>query len=335
MNILYTLNENYLPHLAASLCSLCENNKGAENITFHIISLGISNEGKQKISDLCNRYQRNFVFYEFGDMREKLKGEYDTGGFDTSVLSRLFVGSTVPRELDRILYLDCDTIIIDDISKYYNIDFCGKVIAAVPEPVITASRRGTLGMQPECDYYNAGVLLFNLDVWRNEDCEEKVINYFLENWKNLPGNDQDAINACFKNRIVTVPPKYNYGSYNLYYPYKLLKKLAGASSYVTKEEYDDSKANPAIIHYLGEERPWRIGNTHPYSNEYIKYLSMTPWHDFQLETGWKGYFFCFRIFNAVTRHLPALRYHIIDSLIPAFMRYRSRKLKNKTNGPKA
>ncbi len=327
MNVLYTLNEKYLPHLAASICSLCENNKKTKSITFYIISLGISDEGKQKITDLCGEYQRDTVFYEFGDMRKKLKGEYDTGGFDISVLSRLFVGSTVPRELDRILYLDCDTVVIDDISEYYNTDFSENVIAAVPEPVITASRRGVLGMQPFHDYYNAGVLLFNLEIWRNENCEEKVLSYFLHNWDRLPGNDQDAINACFKGRILSVPPKYNYASYNIYYPYSLLKKLSGQAPYISKSEYTDSNAHPAIIHYLGEERPWRMGNTHPFSNEYIKYLSKTPWKNFQFETNWKLYFFCFRIFNAATRHFPAIRYKIIDVLIPYFMRYRSWKLK--------
>jgi lipopolysaccharide biosynthesis glycosyltransferase len=106
-----------------------------------------------------------------------------------------------------------------------------------------------------------------------------------------------------------------------------LKKLSGQAPYVTKEVYDESKAHPAIIHYLGEERPWRKRNTHPYRKEYKTYLSKTQWADTPDETGWGLYFFCFRIFNFVTKPFPSLRYRIIDSLIPAFQRRRAKKIK--------
>ena len=327
MNILYTLNENYTRHLAASLCSLCENNRSAKNIVFHVISCGITEESKKKIQALCQRYERSAVFYEIGNIRDRINGEVDTKGFDVSVLARLFAGSCLPADVDRVLYLDCDTIIIDDISPFWNTDMGDCVLAGVPEPVITKSRRPILDMSEDHDYYNAGILLFDLDRWRKYDCEKLVLSYFLDNMDKLVANDQDAINACFKGKIKTVAPKYNYASYNLYYPYKLLKKLSGSAPYVSYEDYKDSNKHPAIIHYLGEERPWRAGNTHPYSKDYKLYLSLTDWKDYPDEQGWKLYFICFRLFNFFTKPFPLLRYKIIDSLIPAFMRHRAKKLK--------
>ena len=331
MNILYALNENYMPHLAASACSLCENNKGVDQINFHIISLGIKPESQSKFIELCQRYNRSVQFYELGDMRKRLKGDYDTHGFDISILTRLFVGSVLPESVDKILYLDCDTIVLDNLQDCWNTDLADNVLAAVPEPVITKSRRGILNMDETDNYYNSGVLLFNLSLWREQNCEEKILKYFVQNSSRLIAGDQDAINACFKGQIVALLPKYNFASYNLYYPYKLLKKLAGKSPYITEDQYNDSKKNPVIIHYLGEERPWRIGNTHPNSDDYKKYLSLTPWSDFQFETGWELYFFCFRIFNTFTKPLPQLRYKIIDSLIPAFMKFRAKQLKKAKN----
>ena len=327
MHILYTLNENYVRHLAASVCSLCENNRDSESIVFHIISCGITDESKEKISKLCQSYSRSAQFYEIGNIRDKINGEVDTKGFDVSVLARLFAGSCLPADVERVIYLDCDTIIIDDISPFWNTDMDGCVLAGVPEPVITKSRRPILNMSESHDYYNAGILLFDLKLWRENDCEKRVLSYFLENMEKLVANDQDAINACFKGNIKTVAPKYNYASYNLYYNYKLLKKLSGAAPYVTKEIYDESNEHPAIIHYLGEERPWRAHNTHPYSKDYKHYLSLTDWKDAPDEQGWKLYFTCFRLFNFFTKPFPALRYKIIDSLIPAFMRHRAKQLK--------
>lgn len=184
-------------------------------------------------------------------------------------------------------------------------------------------------MSPSDDYYNSGVLLMDLKSWRERDCENRVISYYTKNTENIIAGDQDAINGAFKGEIKSVAPKYNYGSYNMYYPYRMLKKLSGEAPYVSKEVYEDSKSPPAIIHYLGEERPWRKGNTHPYAKYYKYYLSLTDWKDVPDETGWTLYFICFRIFNLVTKPFPMIRYKIIDALIPAFMRHRAKKLKKK------
>ena len=124
-------------------------------------------------------------------------------------------------------------------------------------------------------------------------------------------------------------PKYNF--YNIFtqYPYYFLKKVMKPKKYIDKEVFLEAKRNPCIIHYLGEERPWRKGNTHKYKSDYIKYLNMTVWQDTPLEEGWSLYFICWKIFNILTKPFPFIRYKIINSLIPAFMRFRKRQLNKK------
>lgn len=334
MDILYSANEKFVCHLAAALCSVCENNRAADTITFHIFSCGIIRESQQQLTSLAHSYGREIAFYELGDMHTHINATIDTKGFNSIVLARLFTGSYLPESVERVIYLDCDTIVIDDITPFWNTEMGDCVLACVPEPVITKSRRGLLGMAPSDDYYNAGVLLFDLNAWRRENCEQRVLSYYIEHYKSIVAQDQDALNACFKGRIRTVAPKYNYASYNLYYNYRLLKRLSGDAPYVSREVWEDSRRNPAIIHYLGEERPWRAGNTHPYTDRYEQYLSMTPWRDTPKERGWRLYFFCFRIFNFCTKPFPWLRYRIIDSLIPAFMRHRAKKLRQERKAEK-
>ena len=101
----------------------------------------------------------------------------------------------------------------------------------------------------------------------------------------------------------------------------------GDLQYFSKTDFEESVKNPIIIHYLGEERPWRQGNTHKYSDDYWKYLNMTCWKGTPSEEGWQLYFVCWRIFNVFTKPFPQLRYSIINCLIPYFMKYRARKLK--------
>ena len=97
--------------------------------------------------------------------------------------------------------------------------------------------------------------------------------------------------------------------------------------YYDLNTYEDSLSSPAIIHYLGEERPWRKGNHHRFKKEYQYYLSLTPWNKEPEESGWQTYFFCWNLFNFCMKPFPALRYHIIDTLIPTFLRWRKKQLK--------
>ena len=99
--------------------------------------------------------------------------------------------------------------------------------------------------------------------------------------------------------------------------------------YISEKTYDDAVKNPIIIHYLGEERPWRVGNKHKYKDDYIKYLNMTPWSGQNFETGWELYFKFWYLFNFFTKCFPKVRYLIIDSLIPVFINYRAKKNKRR------
>lgn len=102
-----------------------------------------------------------------------------------------------------------------------------------------------------------------------------------------------------------------------------MKKLVAPAKYFSEQEYNECMKNPVIIHYLGEERPWRTGNHHKYRDDYKKYLAMTPWGDTPDEAGWQIYYVCWGIFNTVTKPFPALRYKIITSLIPVFINMRA------------
>ena len=155
------------------------------------------------------------------------------------------------------------------------------------------------------------------------------MHFIKKNNGKLFANDQDAINGSQKNKIYTLSPKYNF--YNIFhqYPYRFLAKLCDFD-YISYDVFQEAKKNPIIIHYLGEERPWRVGNKHKYKDDYLKYLNMTPWKNQNIENGWKLYFICWNIFNFIIKPFPMLRYKIINSLIPVFIKIRSRKLiKNK------
>lgn len=327
MHVLYATDENYVRHAAASMMSLLEHNRAAHELTVHILSMGISGESRARLAALAAPYGRSVQVYELGDIRQWFDFSFNPRGFSASALARLFLGRILPESVERIIYLDCDTVVQDELATLFATPLEGCYLGMVAEPTCPKARRAHLGMPDSQPYFNSGVLLIDLKRWREEDAEGQVLAYYKSKDGDLVAPDQDAINGAFVGRIKELEPRYNYGSVQIYYPWKTQKKMSAPTPFLTEADYRRGTARPAIVHFLGEERPWRAGNRHPYTPEYDKYLAMTPWKDTPKDEGWRLYFKCFTVFNIVTKPIPMVRYRIIDALIPAFMRMREKKLK--------
>ena len=114
MNILYIFDNNFVPQAAASICSLLENNRFAENITIYIMSLHVSEDSEKKLEAFIGNYAdeghvRHTVFIEIDDIPSYFDFEIDTAGWNDIVLARLLLDRFLPEEVERIIYLDADT----------------------------------------------------------------------------------------------------------------------------------------------------------------------------------------------------------------------------------
>ena len=325
MNILYTLNDAFVPQVAAGITSICENNKDVDDITFYLMSLNIKKENEDKLEEYVSSYGRKIKFIELNDMQNFFKFKIDTSGWNPIVLARLLLDELIPEDVERLIYLDGDTIVRGSLAKMWNTNMGDEAVGACIEPTCTISRKASLGLK-NMPYHNAGVLLVDMNNWRKNQVGKQIIDYYTAHEGKLFANDQDAINGSLKGHIVRLSSKYNYCNSFDFYSYKFLSKLVDYD-FMTKEEYNEVKANPIIIHYLGEERPWRIGNHHRFRKDYDKYLSMTPWSGENYESGWRLYFVIWDTFNFVMKPFSALRYKIIDALIPKFLAHRAKKNK--------
>lgn len=326
MNIVYTTNELFVAKVAASICSVFENNKEMKVIRVFIVGQGISQNSKNKFMSMAKEYNRTIEIIPLNSLDEYIDFEFDTGGWNPIVLARLILDKLLPTDVDKVLYLDGDTINVASLSDLWNTDLEDKVLGGCIEATVNKKQKESLGML-HMPYINAGVLLINLKLWKENSIGKKILSYYKDNAGKLFANDQDAINGTLKGKIYYLNPRYNF--YNIYwfYPYKVLSDLMGDAYYYTKEEVDFAIQSPAIIHYLGEERPWRKGNKHKFKIYYEKYLAETPWGDDQLELGWEKYFQFWNLFNIVMCPFPKLRYNIINTMIPYMMKWRKKQLK--------
>lgn len=324
MNVLYGLDNNFVAQTATSMLSLCLNNKKAKNINFYLFSCGVSDENKLKLKNMIKKQKRGIKFIEIENIDEYFDFKFDVTGWPKVTLSRLLMDKLLPKNIDKILYIDGDTVVRDSIENLWNIDMHNTIIAASIEPTVSKERKTKLEMNNK-PYCNAGVMLVNLNLWRKMHATQIIFDFYKKFDGNLFACDQDAINGALKDYTKIISPKYNYFNVFDQYPYYFLRANVKPAKYISKDEFKKARKNPTIIHFLGEERPWRLGNKHRFRKDFYHYLSLTEWNNMKFDEGWNLYFKCWNIFNFVMKPFPYLRLKIINSLIPTFLKLRSKK----------
>lgn len=301
MDVVYASNDYYVRHLAVSMFSLMDHNQTAEQIRIFVLSVNISQENQDKLSSIARQFERELVFIPTGELKDKFPYAVETGGFDISTMSRLFVGTMLPKDVERVLYLDCDTVVLNSLKRLWQLDLQGKLMGAVLEPTIYPSLKEPLGLRENDPYFNAGVLLMDLRQWRENQIEQKLLDFYQKLGGRTFGCDQDLLNGTLKGKIRVLSPRYNFFTNYRYFRYQDLLNYSPSYRAVSERAFRQAKHHPAILHFAGDERPWKAGNLSHYRKAYEQYLALTPWAGTKKETG-KG------------QRLYLLAYHMMDYL---------------------
>lgn len=247
MNILVTLNENYIKPLKVMLKSLFINNP-KEEFSIYLMHSSIRDE---KLADL-DAYIQN----EGHELVVIKVGEHHFADapvikhFTKEMYYRLLAFKMLPESLDKILYLDPDILIINEIRTLYDTDISSHLFAAAYHDRISVTEINKLRLLPyEIDaYYNSGVLLMNLTLQREKIKEEEIYEFVEENKKRLILPDQDILNGLYSKDIKNVDEiLYNFDP-RFYFYYRLANKNKVDMDYVIR--------NTSIIHFCGKKKPW-------------------------------------------------------------------------------
>lgn len=283
LNIVYSSNDNYARHMAASMVSVFENNKAEEKIDVYILNIGLSANNLKILSDLAKKYNRAIHIVDLSDIKKRFNNvDVPVRTFSIETFARLFLAEVLPKTEDRALWIDCDTAVIDNIHDLYYCDLKNYAAAAVAD-------QPNFGIKILCDdaeitddiYFNAGILLANLDVWRKEQMAQKFVDYFLGTEETVAFLDQAVLNHVLCGRIKKLPLKFGIVTPSLFLSYDKMLSKWGSQIY-SKEEYISARKKPAIIHYTNF-RPWKKWCLHPLKKHYRKYVKMTPYKDVPLE----------------------------------------------------
>ena len=296
MNVLYQSDNNYAIYMGVSICSLLENNKAANDIQVYIIDDGIAEENKSKIENMVEKYKRQVLFVSgesvLGNSEISETFSYTGMRKNSHSYLKMFFERLMPDITGRMIYIDCDTAIEGDISELEYIDMYDKTIGMVLDSLIIDSKQ-SVGLNKEDNYYNSGVILIDIDKWRERECSRRIMEH-IKNVRTYGTVDQDVLNIELKDEIVTLPIKYNLQPIHLVYPYKLYSNVyKHCEKYYEQEEIEEAVKKPAIIHYLRYigESPWNADNVHPGTVFFDKYLAISPWNGFPKKRSNRGMIF--------------------------------------------
>ncbi len=276
MNILYSVNSNYIPIFEISLYSLLENNKYiVDDINLYIIiENGISRINslshiKEEFSKLKKiEYIRSNEFSEYVD-----NISFNKYNWPALVCYRLFIDQVLSNDINKIIYIDCDTLILKQIQSLWNIDIKNYCIGGVQE-CMDDSLKKDIGLNENDIYINSGLLLMNLKKMRENETAKKFKDFFSNTSNIVRYPDQDAINVVLHGKILILPLKYNIITITLFFKYNSLLFYRNSKIYYSKIEYDSAKKIPTIIHFTSGftyARPWFKNSRHPYKSIFQNY----------------------------------------------------------------
>lgn len=152
-------------------------------------------------------------------------------------------------------------------------------------------------------------MLIDVKQWREKEAERQLVEFYGSLGGESFACDQDTLNGTFHGQIKVLSPRYNFFSNYRYFHYKDLVHQSSAYRAVPKSLFEQAKKHPAVIHYAGDERPWKAGNLGHYRLAYEQYLAMTPWKGAAKEEkkGQRLYLFAYHIMDYLTWIFPPAR----------------------------
>ncbi len=263
VNVVFGSDKGYIAHLAVALCSLFENNRDLA-LNVYVLNSNIDPSSWGKIQRIAERYGQKLIDLKVAE--RDLQGLVTTWHFTLATYYRLFIPEKLP--FDRVLYLDVDIVVNGSIAELYSTDLGDNFLAGVREPVF--DRHSELEMSKDAKYFNAGVMVINLDKWRREGLKERVISLVKRKPEAMMFSDQCGINSIVNGRWKQVDPKFN-----LLHPYAA-DDISGYAGMFPDEQLENARKHPVIIHFSGASKPWHFRRKHPYRHLYWKYRSKTP-----------------------------------------------------------
>ena len=210
--LFFAVDDNYVNFLRITLESIMENASKDYNYDVVVLNIGLKEESKRLLNKYNNENTK-IIYFDVRDKIQKISQNLSLRDYySKATYYRLFIADLFPQ-YSKALYLDCDIVVLGDISKLYNHDLKDNLVGAVPDGAVQITEEFIqyvnkgLGIKEE-NYFNAGVLLMNLDEFRKENIEGKFVD-LLNKYSFKIAQDQDYLNVLTKNKVSYIDDSWN------------------------------------------------------------------------------------------------------------------------------
>ena len=276
MNIMIVSNSIFLPYTKVMLSTLFKTHPNDDMRVF-LPYEDIAKEELEELSSFVSGYpgKKLFPLYVGEEFKSVVKSR---NGINVETYYRILCMDMLPEDVDRILYLDSDMVIKEELNSLYNTNISDKAFAVCEDifGILNGfhdANKYRMNIPDEYSYFNAGVMLYNMDFLRKDDACKKLLDNIYKDYERYEYNDQDVMNELYFDRLLFVgwdiyncPPAWYYlnkksletgaVSFASYDTIKSFSEEGGASidEYinVTSQIYESAH----IIHYLADTKPW-------------------------------------------------------------------------------
>lgn len=257
--IFFSTDDNYIPYLDVAIQSLIANASKMYEYRIIVLNTGLNDDNVRKVM----QNERNGFKIDFTDISkdvENIKSRFkNVYHFSVVTYYRLFIASLFPQ-YDKVIYLDCDLILLGDVSELYHTELGDNILGAAPEQFVQNTKefrlyaKDALGVDPD-GYVNAGVLLMNLKEFRKCKIEESFVKLITEYDFDLLDPDQAYLNYLCLGKIHVLPNGWNKE------PMPLV-----------------CEGEKNIVHYALYKKPWQYDDV--MDAEYFwRYAKLSPFYD--------------------------------------------------------
>ena len=260
--IVFAVDDNYAPFLCVALRSIIDNASTDYYYKVYVLNTGICAENKRKIVSIAEELSDDLSieYVNVAGRMDKLGGKTHLRDYYTNAIYyRIFIPSLFPQ-YDKILYIDCDLVFLEDVSKLYNEYLGDNVFAAVHEEAMSSfDSFGVYAEEfldvPRMEYFNSGLLLINTKEYVKENVESKFIDLMLAH-KFEVAPDQDYLNVVCKGRVKYLDVGWN-------------------KTPIPDKDFDDKEIK--IVHFKLNFKPWHYDDVR-YQEAFWKYAKETPFY---------------------------------------------------------
>lgn len=264
ISVVLACDNHYVVLMAALLKSIEMNHISDEIVDIYIVDDHISKVSKSKLNSSLNLDKLNLIWLKMDEIiPEGVTLPLVNNSYPLNTYVRILIPYFIPKEVKKIIFLDVDMIMLDDISNLWKMDIGDKVIGAVNDTIGDKSKTiamgvdnyEELGLDPTQKYFNAGLQVINTEKWLEQDITKKTFDAINNNKKYAGLGDQYGLNIALVG---------NWHEFD---------RMWNCFSVCT-----DPK--PSLIHYF-HRKPIYKTYAYNYKEEFFYYLNQTAWKNFK------------------------------------------------------